>query len=290
MVSAEFPFESKYLDVKHSRMHYVDEGKGQPFLFLHGNPTSSYLWRNIIPHVLPHGRAIAPDLIGMGKSDKPDIGYTFREHSDYIDEFIAKLGLTDIIFVIHDWGSALGFHYAHRNPDNVRGLAFMEAILRPVYSWKELSFLQRLLFKRLRHPEKGYKMIVRKNFFVEWILPMLVVRRLTKEEMDHYRAPFRDEGSRKPIFIWPNEIPIEGEPKENTEIVQSYYDWLKKTELPKLLLWGKPGAIIKERQVAGIAKELPAVTTKYVGRGKHYIQEDHPDAIGEAIVTWYQTI
>ncbi|MFQ5651259.1 MAG: haloalkane dehalogenase [bacterium] len=286
MISPDFPYQSRYVTVKGSKMHYIDEGEGAPFLFLHGNPTSSYLWRNVIPHLIPLGRAIAPDLIGMGKSDKPDIDYTFQDHSAHLDEFIEKLGLKNLILVIHDWGSALGFYYAHRNPGNVRGLAFMEALLRPIYTWKQLNVVERFIFKRFRHPVKGHKMIVQKNFFVEKVLRMFTVRKLTSAEMTAYRQPFLDEKSRKPVFAWPNEIPIEGHPERNEKIIASYYEWLEHSEVPKLLLWAKPGAILKERDVAGIESQFKNLKTVFVGKGKHYLQEDCPDEIGRAVAEW----
>jgi haloalkane dehalogenase len=289
MISSDFPFESKYIEVLGSKMHYIDEGEGTPFLFLHGNPTSSYLWRNIIPHVTPFGRAIAPDLIGMGKSDKPDLDYRFPTHIKYIDEFIQKLGLKDIILVIHDWGSGIGFNYAANHEANVKGIVFMEAVWRTMF-WKEFPLMNKIIFKRFRHPVKGPKMIVKKNFFIEKMMPMFVSRKLTQEEMDHYREPFLEEATRKPILVWPNEIPIDGTPKDNTKIVENYYAKMKNSNTPKLLLWAKPGAIIKEKHKDHILSEFNNTKDIYLGKGKHYLQEDHPDAIGKAIVDWYQNI
>ncbi|UCE43109.1 MAG: haloalkane dehalogenase [Candidatus Aminicenantes bacterium] len=289
MISAEFPFESKFIDVLGTKMHYIDEGEGIPFLFLHGNPTSSYLWRNIIPHVKPLGRVIAVDLIGMGKSDKPDIDYRFSTHIKYIDEFIRLLDLKDIVLIIHDWGSGIGFNYAMNNESNVKGIVFMEAVLWPMY-WREFPFVAKFLFKRFRHPKKGPKMIVKNNFFVEKVLPNFMVRKLTQQEMDHYREPFLEESSRKPVLVWPNEIPIDGYPADNTEIVKGYYEKLKQSDIPKLLLWAKPGAIIKEKHVEKIRQAFKNLQDVYLGKGKHYLQEDHPDEIGKAIVEWYQSI
>lgn len=287
MISAEFPFESKFIEVLGSKMHYIDEGEGNPFLFLHGNPTSSYLWRNIIPHVKPLGRAIAVDLIGMGKSAKPDIDYRFSTHIKYINEFIRLLELKNIVLVIHDWGSAIGFNYAMSHESNIKGIVFMEAMVKPSY-WKDFPFIARLLFKRFRHPTKGAKMIIKNNFFIEKVLPAFMVRKLTKEEMDFYREPFLEESSRKPVLVWPNEIPIDGYPEDNTEIVQQYYEKLKQSNIPKLLLWAKPGAIIKEKDVIQIKREFKFLQDVYLGKGKHYLQEDHPDEIGKAVVDWYQ--
>ena len=186
-ISAAFPFESKFVEVHGSKMHYVEEGAGDPVLFLHGNPTSSYLWRNVIPHVSPLARCIALDLIGMGKSDKPDIEYRFVDHSKYVEGFIEALGLRNITFVIHDWGSALGFHYARRHEDNVKGLAFMEAIVRPL-TWDEFPEQARQMFQGFRTPEVGENMLINQNMFVEAVLPGAMVRKLTEEEMNAVEA------------------------------------------------------------------------------------------------------
>src|SRR3954464_10797213 len=185
------------IDVHGSRMHYVEEGEGPSVLFLHGNPTSSYLWRNVIPHVSGGARCIAPDLIGMGRSDKPDIDYRFVDHARYLDGFIEALGLGDVVLVLHDWGSGLGFHWARRHADRVRGLAFMEAILAPVSSWDAFPEGARQMFQAFRTPEVGWDLICKQNVFVEQALPGSVVRKLSDEEMDAYRAPFPDEASRK---------------------------------------------------------------------------------------------
>ncbi len=289
MTSAEFPFESKYIEVLGSKMFYIDEGEGTPFLFLHGNPTSSYLWRNIIPHVRPMGRMIAVDLIGMGKSDKPDIDYRFPTHIRYIDEFIRLLNLRDIVLVIHDWGSGIGFNYAMNNENNVKGIVFMEAVMWPMY-WKEFALVPKFLFRRFRHPKKGHKMIVKNNFFVEKVLPNFMVRKLSKEEMDFYREPFLEESNRKPVLVWQNEIPIDDFPADNTEIVQRYYEKLKQSDIPKLLFWAKPGAILKEKDVNLIKRELKNLNDVYLGKGKHYLQEDHPEKIGKAIVDWFKNL
>src|SRR5262245_55243955 len=199
-ISAAFPFERHYINVHGSRIAYVDEGRGDPILFLHGNPTSSYLWRNIIPHVTGVGRCIAPDLIGMGASDKPDIDYRFVDHARYVEGFIDALGLDHVTLVVHDWGSALGFDWAMRHPSRVRAIAFMEAILTPVPSWDQFSPTGRELFQKLRTPGVGEEMVLEHNLFVEQILPAAVVRGLTPAEMAHYRAPFADRAARKPTL------------------------------------------------------------------------------------------
>lgn len=287
-ISPTFPFESHYLEVHGSKMHYIDEGKGDPILFLHGNPTSSYLWRNVIPHLTQYGRCIALDLIGMGKSDQPDLDYRFATHVRYVEGFIEKMGLQNITLVIHDWGSALGFHYAMRHQENVKGIAFMEAIVKPL-SWQDGSFMEKMLFQWMRNPNRGGKRIIEKNFFVKRVLPMLTVRKLSDAEKAAYAAPYPDKRSRKTTAVWPQEIPIEGEPADNHRLVADYYAKLKTSPLPKLLLWAKPGMIIKgEKAAQEIKREFPNTKTVYIGKGKHFIQEDRPHEIGQAIAEWYQ--
>jgi len=278
--------ESKFLEVLDSKIHYLDQGEGTPFLFLHGNPTSNYLWRNIIPHVVPLGRIVAPDLIGMGKSGKPDIDYTFADHYRYMDAFIKELELQNVILVIHDWGSALGFNYAMQNPDNVKGIVFMEALYQPS-SWKNFPSSAYLIFKLFRNPIMGKLMIMNRNFFVEKVLPKFTVRQLTKEEMDHYRQPYPDKKSRKPLYVWPNQIPIDGKPRETYDVVTQYNKFLQESEIPKLLLWAKPGAIITEQAVEWIKSHFKNLEDNYIGKSLHYVQEDQPDAIGKAIKSWY---
>ncbi len=288
-ISAAFPYESRFQRVLDSEIHYVDEGSADArhtFLLLHGNPTSSYLWRNIIPHLSDHGRVIAPDLIGMGKSGKPDIDYTFEDHIRYMDEFIEQLGLTDIILVIQDWGSGIGFHYANRNRDNVAGVVFFEAIIRPI-EWKDANLIERFIFKRFRNPEKGHKMIVEKNFFVEKFIPMTAGRKLTEEEMDHYRDPYRKKEHRKPVRVWPTQIAIGGEPAFSTQVIQSYYEYNPTSTIPKLMFHVKPGMIIKKKEAEQIKATWQNLETVFLGKGKHYIQEQYPHEIGSGIADWY---
>jgi len=286
-ISPAFPFESRFVTVHGSRMHYVEQGAGDPILFLHGNPTSSYLWRNVIPHLSPLGRCVAPDLIGMGKSDKPDIEYRFFDHSRYVDGFIEALGLRNITLVIHDWGSALGFYYAMRHESNVKGIAFMEAIVRPL-SWDEWPEQARQVFQGFRTPGVGEQMILEQNMFVEAVLPGAILRKLSDEEMARYREPFPDPASRKPVWRWPNEIPIDGQPEDVVQAAQAYSDWLKKTPLPKLLLYAQPGAIM--RNLVGWCQEsFPNLKSVDIGPGVHFLQEDHPHEIGEAVAEWCRT-
>jgi len=286
MISSDFPYESRYVDVLGSKMHYVEEGEGDPILFLHGNPTSSYLWRNVIPYAIPHGRAIAVDLIGMGRSDKPDLDYRFFDHARYLDEFIETLGLQNVTLVVHDWGSALGFHYAARNPDNVKRIAFMEAIVEPS-RWADTNPVVRIMFKRMRNPVKGHRMNGDKAFFLKRMLPNMVVRSLSTEERRAYMDPYPDVKSRKPVEQWPREIPFDGDPADVHDAVSSYNAWLRESGIPKLLIWVKPGVIIRgEQDAERHAAAFPRTETVFVGKGRHYIQEDHPAAIGEALDAW----
>lgn len=288
-ISAAFPFAAKYEQVFGSNMHYVDEGdptSEHTFLLIHGNPTSSYLWRNIIPYLSPLGRVVVPDLIGMGKSDKPDIGYTFEEHIEYINTFIDQLDLDNIILVVHDWGSGIGFNYANTHRDKVSGIVFMEAVVRP-YKWKDATLLERYLFKRMRHPEKGYKMVVEKNFFLKRLMPMMTKRKLTQEEKDYYMAPYTEEEHRKPIFIWPSQIAFNGEPASSYAIKSSYGEYLPDAPVPKLMFHAKPGMIIKKKEANRIKETWSNLETIDLGKGKHYLQETHPHAIGEGIADWY---
>ena len=280
---------SRFADVEGSRMHYLEIGKGDPVLFLHGNPTSSYLWRNVLPRVSRQGRCIALDLIGMGKSDKPDIAYRFVDHARYVKGFVEALGLTNLTLVIHDWGAALGLDYACRHASNVRAVALMEGLYRPM-TWKEQPLFLRWMFRRLRHPVKGRKMIVDKNFFVERLLPMMTVRTLTAEEMDRYREPFLVPESRRPVQMWPREIPFDGDPPDVHARLQETATWLSGSSIPKLLLWVKPGGIIKKKDVAWLRREVPNLEDVYLGKGRHFIQEDHPEAIGDAVANWLARI
>ncbi|MBN2025755.1 MAG: haloalkane dehalogenase [Actinobacteria bacterium] len=289
-ISAAFPFEPHYAEVRGSMMHYVDEGEGRPVLFLHGNPTSSYLWRNIIPHVSPAGRCIAPDLIGMGKSDKPDIAYRFFDHLAYLEDFIEKLALEDLVMVVHDWGSALGFYYAMRHEDHVRGLAFMEAIIAPFTDWDAWPESARRIFQGFRTPDVGWDLIVNRNFFIDRILPASVVRPLSEEEMDRYREPFLDPPSRKPLWRWPNQIPIAGEPADVAEAVSQYHEWLKNTDLPKLLFHARPGFLVQERALEWCRRNLDNLEQVDIGEGIHFIQEDHPHLIGRELARWIEEL
>ncbi len=286
-ISAEMPYESRFVTVAGSRMHYVEAGAGDPVLFLHGNPTSCYLWRNVMPHLAGDARCVALDLIGMGRSDKPDLDYRFVDHARYVDGFIEALGLQRLTLVLHDWGSALGFHYARRHAPNVRGLAFMEALVRPV-SWDEWPRTVRPVFEAFRTPQVGRDLVVDQNAFVEQVLPGAIQRRLTDVEMARYREPFREPASRKPVWRWPNEIPIDGEPADVTALVDAYATWLSACDVPKLLLYARPGAILRKELVGWCRAHMRKLTTVDIGPGLHFVQEDRPHAIGAALRTWYR--
>jgi haloalkane dehalogenase len=284
-IAAEFPFEAHFVEVHGARMHYVDEGSGDPVLFLHGNPTSSYLWRNIIPHLTDRARCIAPDLIGMGQSDKPDIAYRFFDHYKYLVGFIEALDLRNITLVIHDWGSGLGFHYAAKHPDNIKGIAFMEAICRP-FSWATLHPQYKLMFRLMRLDGIGWLLVSALNLFVNQLLPGAVARKLTAVEMQHYRAPYPTVRSRRPVRQWPREVPIDGKPVDVAAAVETYSQWLQETDLPKILFHAQPAAIISADGVAWLKAHLSNLTTVDIGPGIHFIQEDNPHLIGTELAAW----
>lgn len=289
-ISAEFPFHSKYIDILDSKLHYVDEGEGTTFLFLHGNPTSSYLWRNIIPFVTKDNRAIAVDLIGMGNSGKPDISYKMTDQCNYIETFIKKMELNNIVLVLHDWGSFVGLKYAMENEKNIKGIVLMEGILRPWESWETIPFMTRRMFKKFFDPTEGPKVIYDQNFFIEKAMPFLTKRKLSKVEMDNYRKPFLDRASRKPMLVFPRELPIAGENPQNATIINNYNSWLSKTDVPFHILWAKPGSLFRKEYIPIMRNEFQKMTDRCVGKSKHYLQEDCPDEIGNAILDWYKTI
>lgn len=278
------------VEVEGRTMAYVEMGEGDPIVFLHGNPTSSYLWRNIMPHLRDQGRCIAPDLIGCGDSDKlPDAdadSYHYLEHLEYVDGFLDAVGATDdVTLVIHDWGSAYGFDWAGRHPDAVKGLAFMEAIVMPV-SWDQWPEAARDIFRGFRS-DAGEEMCLEQNLFVEAILPASIVRDLTDEEMEEYRRPFREGGeARRPTLSWPRDVPVDGEPPEVVERVKAYGEWLSTTEVPKLLIPADPGAILTGDQL-DFARSWPNTTEAGAVAGIHFVQEDSPHQIGHAVSEWY---
>jgi haloalkane dehalogenase len=290
MISAAFPYQKQRRRVLGREMAYVEVGEGDPIVLLHGNPTSSYLWRNVLPHLQPRGRCIAPDLIGMGDSDKlPDSGpgsYRFVEHRRYLDALLEVLDVHErVTLVVHDWGSALGFDWANRHREAVKGIAYMEAIVQPQAwdHWDKLNM--RPVLKALRS-EAGEAMVLQDNFFIEQILPKAVLRTLSVEEMAEYRRPFAEPGEgRRPTLTWPRQIPIEGEPADVTAIAAAYADWLATSGVPKLFVKAEPGLLVGGGANLDFARGLPAQTEVTV-TGIHFLQEDSPDEIGRAIAGW----
>ena len=288
--SAEHP--KKFTEVNGRQMAYVEMGSGDPIIFQHGNPTSSYLWRNIMPALADIGRCIAVDLIGMGDSDKLDStgpdSYRYVEHRDYLFGAWEQLGINDnVTFVIHDWGSALGFDWARQNEDKVRGIAYMEGIVRPV-SWDDWPDSARDIFQALRSAT-GEAMVLDKNVFVERVLPGSILRKMSAEEMTVYRRPFESPGEdRRPTLTWPRQIPLAGEPEDVVAIVADYAEWLQHSDIPKLFINAEPGAILTGRQ-REFCRNFPNQTEVTVP-GIHFIQEDSPGEIATALREWLGTL
>ncbi|KAL6856554.1 alpha/beta-hydrolase [Trichoderma novae-zelandiae] len=290
-IYSAFPYDKKTVEVLGNRMAYVDIGSssasGSVVVFLHGNPTSSYLWRNIFPHVAKKNRCVVPDLIGFGDSDKVvGLEYRIRDHQRYIDAFIdAVLPEERITLVLHDWGSALGLDWASRHQGRVAGLALMEWITT-LSCWASRDQAFQDEFQKFRTHDVGRAMIIEQNFFVDVILPMGVVRGLTEEEMVHYRRPFLKPEDREPVWRFPNEIPIEGSPEDVWEKAQKYTAWLLASDLPKLFFWVKPGIFVTEEDFVRLRGDMKNVKTIFLGRGNHFVQEDYPHTIGQEIAQW----
>lgn len=277
------------VDVLGHTMAYTERGQGDPIVLLHGNPTSSHLWRDVLPHLEDLGRCIAPDLIGMGNSDKLDPSgpetYRFVEHRRFLDSFLRSVGVTEhVTLVVHDWGSGLGLDWARRHADDVAGIVHMEAILDTLDSWQAWPESGRRIFEAM-NSEDGEEICLEKNVFVERILPSSILRDLDDEEMRIYREPFREPGeTRRPTLTWPRELPVAGRPPDVVRIIEDYRDWLLETDIPKLWVKADPGFLTDV--FAGTAEDFPRQRTVTVP-GLHFLQEDSPDEIGEAIATWY---
>ena len=291
MILPHMSFEKHFQVANDKRLAYIDEGRGDAIILLHGNPTSSYLWRNVIPELMRFGRVIAPDLIGQGDSEKLATSdgpgrYTFDVVYEYLTELLSELDADqNVVLVGHDWGSALGFHWARNHPTEIRGIAYMEALVAPV-SWSEWPEDARDIFKAFRS-DKGEDLILQRNLFVEAVLPNAIIRKLTDEEMDHYRAPFLTPEDRQPVLNWPRQIPIDGEPVEMVELVSAYGNWIEtSTSLPKLFINAEPGSILVGRQ-REYCRTWPNQSEVTV-RGKHFVQEDSPSEIGQAIAAWFK--
>jgi len=279
IISTEDPSYRKRIAVLDTNMAYVDVGEGDPIVFLHGNPTPSYLWRNIIPYVLPLGRCLAPDYVGMGNSGiAPNGSYRFVDHSRYLDAWFDAMGLTkNVILVVHDWGSALGFHWAQRHPERVKGIVYMEGIVRPFFSWDEWPAATREFFKAQRTPA-GEELILEKNLFIEYLLPL---RGISEEAIEVYRRHYRNPGpSRQPMLTWTRELPIDGQPEDVVKIVDSYSRWLSASPIPKLFINADPAGFLigAQREFCRAWPNQQEITVK----GAHFLQEDSPVEVGEA--------
>lgn len=286
------PSTSKYVDVLGSRMHYVDsgEGSGPPILMLHGNPTWSYLWRNVIPHVAPTARCIAPDLIGMGLSAKPDISYSFFDHVRYVDAFVEALDLEDYALLMHDQGCLIGFYHAMKHEKRVRGLAFLEAMLRPYATWSAFPQSLQKSFKMFRSPKLGPELIIEKNVFLTEVLPAGTVVPLPPEVQACYEGPFEDPESREVILAFVRSLPVAGRPADVAKATGQYAKWLRRTKLPKLFLWADPGLITSERDVDWARRNYKNLETSFLGEGLHFLQESHPTVLGQEVARWLEAI
>ena len=285
------PTTQHFADVNGKRIAYLEAGRGDPMVLLHGNPTSSYLWRNIIPTLEGCGRVIAPDLIGQGDSEKLPAGngadrYSFEVAFEYLDGLLREVGANNVTLVIHDWGSGLGFHWARLNPESVKGIAYMEAIVMPM-SWDDWPESARGIFQGFRSP-KGEDLVLERNMFVEAVLPSSIIRELADDEMNAYRAPFDTPDNRQPTLNWPRQIPIEGEPEHMVELVEAYGAFMASSDIPKLFINADPGSILigKQREFCRSWPNQLEVTVK----GLHFLQEDSPQEIGQAIATWHAAL
>lgn len=280
-ISATDPHPRQRAHILDTDIAYVDEGDGDPIIFLHGNPTSSYLWRNIIPYAEECGRCLAPDLVGMGQSGRsPTQAYRFLDHARYLDAWFDALNLNrNIVLVLHDWGAALGFYRAFRHRNQVQAIVYMEAIVQP-RRWEDFPDGRDAMFRALQS-EQGEHMVLDENFFIEVVLPKSIIRKLSDEEMAAYRSPFRDREARLPMLVWPRELPIDGVPADVIKIVESYGEWLAKSDLPKLFINADPGAQIVGR-IRDFCRGWPNQREVTVP-GIHFIQEDSPDQIGASI-------
>jgi haloalkane dehalogenase len=280
-IRATDPHRRQRARILDTEISYVDEGDGDPIVFLHGNPTSSYLWRNIIPYAKECGRCLAPDLVGMGQSGRsPARAYRFLDHARYLDAWFDALHLNrNIVLVLHDWGSALGFYRAFRHRDQIQAIVYMEAIVQP-RRWEDFPNGRDAMFRALRS-EQGERLVLDEDFFIEVVLPKSIIRKLSDEEMATYRAPFRDREARLPMLIWPRELPIDGAPPDVVKIVEDYGAWLAANDLPKLFVNADPGAQVVGR-IRDFCRGWPNQREVTVP-GIHFIQEDSPDQIGAAI-------
>lgn len=270
----------------HPPLHHIETGAGTPVVFLHGNPTSSHLWRGVLPLLPPGLRLIAPDLIGMGASDKPAIDYTLPQHIAYVEDLLDALELTGVVLVAHDWGVAISLDLLRRHPGRFTGFAFMEGHLRPLAGWDAFDAGGRDLFRRLREPGTGERMVLEENFLVETLLPNAVTRPLAPDDLDAYRRPYPDPPSRRPLLQWTREIPIGGQPAHSAEILGRGWEHLCASPVPKLLIHARPGAVVTPATVDECRASLPNLTTYDAGPGGHFLPEDAPSEVATALTRW----
>jgi haloalkane dehalogenase len=286
-IRRDFPFQSRYIEILGAKMHYIDEGQGDPILFLHGNPTWSYLWRNIIPPM--PDRCIAIDLMGMGRSDKPDISYRFLDQMRYVEEFIRKMKLTRITFVCHDWGAAFGLHYAMHHQEQVKGIALIEPqTLRPNKDWNMFSPFEAVeLFQKLRDPEMGWEFMRESSPFIEGMTRTIINRTITEEEQNYYREPFKNLDDRKPMWVFPNEIPIAGKPEDIVQAVEKRNKILKESNIPMILFYATPGCTVRESAIQWCKENIKNLQLCHIGKGFHYLPEENPQLISTELSRWY---
>jgi haloalkane dehalogenase len=291
-IRTDFPFEGRYMEVNGYRLHYIDEGCGDPVVFLHGNPTWSYDWRNIIPYLNDSFRCIAVDLIGMGRSDKPDIGYTYLEHVDYITKFIEQLEVRNIVLVGHDWGTPIGLQYAAAHSDKVRAAVMIEPqSLKPFTDWEDFSPPEAVeLFQTLRDPEKGWPLMRDNSVFIEGMPHTIISRSITPEELEFFREPFREVESRKPMWAFPNQLPIGGHPAEVVQAINERNRWLTEAPIPTLMFYAAPGCNVREPELAWCRSHLRYFSACSIGEGFHYLMEENPYEIGRQLLRWLQDL
>lgn len=288
-ISEEHSIPRHEISVLGSTMSYLEQGEGDIVLFIHGNPSSAYLWRNIIPYAAKTHRAIAVDLIGMGHSGKPDIQYSYADHAQYLDAFIKTKALSNITIIAHDWGAALAWDFARQNPDKVSKIAFMEGVLPPAFpqaSYEAMGEEMGGMFKAMRDDVQGYEMIMKGNMFVNAILPQMINRPLGSQAREEYGAPYQNIGARLPTWAWPKEVPIGGEPASNVKLMQDIESFMGETDMPVLLAYAEPGVLVPPQAVPYYTGLIKNIETSFVGQGLHFIQEDQPHSIGRAIEDW----
>jgi haloalkane dehalogenase len=293
--STEFPFEYKFVEVEGANIAYIDEGQGDPIVFLHGAPEQMYIWRNLIPYVQPYGRVIAFDHIGHGLSDKPDVKYELPDYVKYTEAFFEKMNLKNVTLVIHDWGTVIGLDYAARHPENVRGIAMMEALCAPFYPIDDRQAALKRVGKagavhhyELYKGDPAWDLAVNQNMFIEQVMQLHTFRELTQREMETYRDPFRKPEWRKPLYMWAREVGIEGDVPHTDKVMERYNKWLLEKTIPTLEVYGFPGEVTEEWDVRWRVERMKNHETAFIGVALHFVQEDQPEQVGRAIADWYR--